>query len=361
MSFESEILTSQAQALRHLPPNTYLETDQVEDELLLAQLLEINPALNPVQWLQETQAETCVKCLFWQLLDSLRRNLVGLKRTQAQANAAVSLAELEAGLGYRLNDQDLKLLKSLVYSHPLQADAETLLSIFWRLKRELIPLAASQFAKPDLELRAELLSLPPQTDPLKWLGENHPQYAAESTLRYLIHQVFPRSRRVAAERLPPGEFYPKFQKIACTFGGIVFYLSRFYTMHEVSAIELSFTIRKRQARHFDAKPAGDAGWRGIPALCDNLGHRYLIGFSGGELGVVFPLKWELRFAVYPAIVESAKTFTLSFDNVLLTVEERKIHGVHPEDDSHRYYELPLENLKWTVDIAALRRQFPGFY
>lgn len=117
-----------------------METDQVEDELLLAQLLEINPALNPVQWLREAQAETCVKRLFWQLLDSLRRNLVGLKRTQAQANAAVSLAELEAGLGYRLNDHDLKLLRPFLYSHPLQADAETLLSIFWRLKRELIPL-----------------------------------------------------------------------------------------------------------------------------------------------------------------------------------------------------------------------------
>lgn len=361
MNFETRLLISQAQTLRYLPPNTYLETDQAEDEQLLRELLSINSDLDPISWLMEAQARLCVKLLFWKILDDLRGNHLGLQRILAEETTAVNRSDLEAKLGYRINEHNMRLLRPLAYIHPLQVDADTLLSIFWQLKRELVPLSSSRVERPSLVLRQELLSLPRQVDPLQWLRENHLWHAAESTLHYIMHQVFPYSRRVAAERLPPESHFPNFQKIACESGSLSFYLSRFLTIHGVSAIELSFTISKKQVRQFDVRQEGNAGWGGIPALCDNLGHQYLIDFSGGELGVVFPIKWKLRFAVFPIIVAEAETFTLSFENVLLAIEERKIRGVDPSKDIRRFYELPLHNLNWRVGIGGLRRRYPGFY
>ena len=363
MSFETDLLISQVQTLRYLPPKTYLETDQAEDEQLLNELLSINPDLDPVQWLMETHAGYCVKLLFWKILDGLRGNLLGLQRTLAAAAFVVNKNELEAGLGYRFNAQDLATLKPLTYIHPLQADVKTLLSIFWGLKRELVPLAAGRFEKPSLELRTELLSLPRQVNPLKWLRENHLQYAAESTLRYLMRQVFPDSNRSALNQLPPESHYPKVQPIQCRAGDIVFSLSRLVPIFDIMAIEISFTVKKRHTRGLDAKPTGFARWDGIPSLSDDLGDRYLISRGGGEMGVSFPMKWKWLFACYPRISEAAKTFTFSYDTVSLTVEERESRkGLpHPDHDIRRCYDIPVENLEWTVDIAALRRQFPGFY
>lgn len=362
MDYYMSMIKSQAYALHYLPPNTYLETDQAEDEQLLNELLSINPDLDPVQWLMVTHAGMCVKLLFWKILDGLRGNLFGLQRTLAEAPSVVNRRELEAGLGYRLNEHDLKLLRPLAIVHPLQADVETLLSIFLGLKRELVPLAASRFEKPSLELRTELLSLPRQVDPLKWLRENHLLYAAESTLRYLMRQVFPHSRKSALNQLPPERHYPKFQPIQCRAGDIVFSLSRLVPIFDIMAIEISFTVKRRHTRGLDAKPAGYARWDGIPSLSDDFGDRYLISRGGGEMGVSFPMNWKWLFACYPKISDAANTFTFSYDTVSLTVGERELRKgfPHPDHDIRRYYDIPIENLKWTVDIAALRRDFPGF-
>lgn len=363
MSFETDLLVAQAQTLRYLPPNTYLETDQAEDEQLLNEFLSINPDLDPISWLKETHAGMCVELLFWQILDSLRSNLLGLQRTLAEAASVVNRSELEAGLGYRLNEHDLKLLRPLAYIHPLQADAETLLRIFRRLKRELVPLAASRFEQQSLALRTELLSLPSDVDPLKWLRANHLQSAAESTLQYLMRQVYPDSKIQALNQLLPESHYPKFQPLQCQAGDIVFNLSRLVPVFDILAIEISFTVKKRHTRGVEAKPAGYAKWDGIPSLSDDFGNHYLISRGGGQTDVSFPVKWKRLFACYPKIVAAATTFTFSYDNVSLTIEESKMRkGLpHPDHDIKRYYDIPLENLKWTVDIAALRRQFPGFY
>ncbi len=363
MSFETDLLISQAQTLRYLPPGTYLETDQAEDEQLLNDLLSIDPDLGPISWLMETHAGMCVELLFWQILDSLRSNLLGLQRTLAETASVVNRSELEAGLGYRLNEHDLSLLRPLAYIHPLQANSETLLQIFWQLKRELVPLAASRFEKPSLELRTELLSLPKDVDPLNWLRENHLQYAAESTLRYLVSQVIPQTARNLFHHPLPKHHYPKLPRISCRANGIEFTVNQLYPRFDVFAVCIAFTISRRQIKGLDSRPEGYQLWQGIPELTDDLGNRYLATFGGGQMAVEFPMKWELQYACYPKIVESARTFTLSFDHVLLTVEERKMRKghLHPDYDIRRCYDIPVENLKWTVDIAALRRQFPGFY
>ncbi len=342
-----------------------METDQAEDEQLLNELLAINPGLDPIHWLMAAHSDLCVKLLFWQILDSLRSHLLGLKQSLVEAASAVNRSELEGGLKYRLNEDDLKLLRPLAYIHPLQADVETLLSIFRGLKREPIPraFAASRFEEPRFELRNKLLSLPRQEDPLKWLRENHLQYAAKSTLNYLMRQVFPHSLRRGLNHLPPESHYPKFQPIQCRAGGIDFKISRLMPIFDITAIEISFTVKKRHTRGLDPKSAGYARWDGIPSLSDNLGNHYLISRGGGQSDIAFPMKWKRLFACYPKIVTAAKTFTFSYDNVSLTVEERKMRkGLpHPDHDIKRYYDIALENLKWTVDIAALRRQFPGFH
>ncbi len=361
MNFETDLLISQAQTLRYLPPNTYLETDQAEDAQLLNELLSINPDQNPISWLMEARAGCCVQLLLWKILDGLRGNLIGLQRTLAEAASVVNRSELEAGLGYRLNDHDLKLLRPLASIHPLQVDAETLLSIFWRLKRELVPLAAGRLEKPSLELRSELLSLPRQVDPLKWLREYHLQYAAESTLRYLVSQVLPESAKTLFNSPLPISHYPRLTSITCRANDIEFRVNQLYSRFDVFAICIAFTISKRQIRSLDAKQQGYPFWKGIPQLTDDLGNRYLITCGGGRMAVKFPLEWELQFACYPTIAETAKTFSLSFDDVLLTIAVRDTRGGHPGGDICKYYDLLLGDLKWTVDIAALRRQSPGFY
>ncbi len=178
-----------------------------------------------------------------------------------------------------------------------------------------------------------------------------------------MRQVFPRSRKSAVNRLLPESHYPKFQPIRCHASDIAFSLSRIVPIFDILAIEISFTVTKRHVRGLDAKPEGYALWRGIPSLSDDLGNRYLISFGGGQRDLKFPMKWKQLFACYPKIVEAAETFIFSYDNVLLTVEERKMRSglPHPDHDIKKYYDIALDNLKWMVDIAALRRRFPGFY
>ena len=321
----------------------------------------IEPEADPVSWLARSHGDLCVRLLFWQLLDALRSNLLGLSRAASQSSGSIDLAYLEGRLGYRLNNSDLSLLGPLANMHPLKADMGDLLNIFSRLSRAIVGSPRNKPMVKHVELRNQLLSLSGADDPLLLLRRQYLDVAAESTLQYLVDLVFPYSKRSAINQLPPERLFPKLPPIRCSDRGIDFDISRMVTMSDVWVVEISFVASREQVSHIEPKAEGQSAWLGIPSIADDLGNRYLVSGYAGQMGVSFPNKWEMRYAVYPLIAATAKIFTLAFEHVQLTLEEREPRDMHPANDVTTFYDIHLEHLNWEIDIASLRAQHAGFY
>ncbi len=349
-----EQLIAQAKAIQYLPPGTFLSTDQAEDEKLLRDLIGRDSNLDPVRWLSQERADLCVKILFWQCLKRLRVSLVGLKQAISTMPQTIILHESESNIGYRLNDHDVELLKPLAYSHPIQVKREILLDVFWQLKRDLVPLAESSFPHPDLLLRNQMLSLPPEVDPLLWLKETHIEFAAASALQYLLDQILPPARLSALNNIPTIKAIPDFSPVLCRAQGIDFEISLVMPIFDMMCIEIAFTVMKEQTLGFESKAELNSAWIGVPSLLDELGHHYLVSGYVGKMEGVFPMNWKLRFAVYPQLVKSAKAFTLSFKDVSIFLEEWEISLSQPQDEVRNCYEIPLKDLSWKVDMITVR-------
>ena len=228
MNMDYRTVQAQAQTLRHLPPNTPLTTDQEADEQLLNELLAIDPDLNPIQWLMNAHSELCVRLLLWKHLDILRASLISKQRhidTKKMSMIGNANQQSTLNIGYTFNKHDLSLLRPLVYTHPLTIEGERLLQVFSRLRRrEMVAASNDRFNDYGWDLRNKLLSLPDDVNPLVWLRENHLQYAAMSTLQYLIKQIIPRRISVLSSS-PNASRYESFSpKAVCRLKGIAFVL-----------------------------------------------------------------------------------------------------------------------------------------
>ena len=351
--------TAQANALRHLPPNTFLKTDQAEDEQLLNEWL-ARSDLDPIQWLMNDHSDLCVKLLLWKHLDILRDGLISKQRDIAIKKMGMigNANQQSLNIGYIFNEHDLALLRPLAYTHPLTVEKERLLQVFSRLRRREMAVASND--RPNVyewDLRNKLLLLPNDVHPLIWLRENYLQYAAVSTLRYLIEQIIPRNISLLSSSYYTSRFKSFSPKTVCRSKGITFVLEKITYIRDVFSIRLAFTItgshlkaleKTRISRH------GYVEWRGAGNLSDNLGNRYLICHSllncSGDFSKPDHIyDYDLRLDCYPGIMQKAKQLVLSYDDVTLIVKEISLGATY--DTIH--YSAPLEKLKWTIDLRSL--------
>ena len=103
---------------------------------------------------------------------------------------------------------------------------------------------------------------------------------------------------------------------------------------------------------------GHVEWRGAGNLSDNLGNRYLICYSllNSSKDLSKPehiYDYDLHLACYPGIMRKAKQLVLSYDDVTLIAEEIRLGTTYIDT---LLYSVPLEKLKWTVDIPPLRQR-----
>ena len=365
MNIDYRTVQAQAQTLRHLPPNTPLATDQEADEQLLNELLAIDPDLNPIQWLMNAHSELCVRLLLWKHLDILRASLISKQRDiDIKKMSMIGNANQQStfNIGYTFNKHDLSLLRPLVYTHPLTIEGERLLQVFSHLRRrEMVAASNDRFNDYGWDLRNKLLSLPDDVNPLVWLRENHLQYAAMSTLQYLIKQIIP--RRISVLSSPNASRFESFSpKAVCRLKGIAFVLEKITYIHDVFSIRLTFTITGSYLKTLEKKRVsmqhGHVEWSGAGNLSDNLGNRYLICYSllNSSKDLSKPehiYDYDLHLACYPGIMRKAKQLVLSYDDVTLIAEEILLGTTYIDT---LLYSVPLEKLKWTVDIPPFRQR-----
>ena len=338
--------TAQANALRHLPPNTFLKTDQAADEKLLNEWL-ARSDVDPIQWLINSHSRLCAKLLFWKLLDSLRSNLIGLQRTAAETTPDI-INQLEEEIGYRFNRQDLALLRPMVYTHPIAVDEQPLLRFFSGLRRREMAVSSNVHGiNYWQDLRNELLSLPDNADPLDWLRENHLQYAAAATLRYLIAQVIPKHTDILNDDIPK-RYTDLLPKTFCRANDIQISLNAVFPIFDVYLLGLSFRIFNHQLRTSGFKQPVPVQWDGMGTVSDDMGNRYVICNRILKYTTPFPcyywwMDYELRLLCFPAIAKTAKQLRLSFEHVKLIAIKRNLDG-------DRYYEMPLKALSWEIDL-----------
>lgn len=361
----NKFVEAQVRSLSHLPKNTPLTTDQAVDEQLLSELLAINPQLSPIQWLMDDRSELCVKLLLWQQLDILRRNLLSKQRDIAhkKINMLGNGEKSTLNIGYQFNEHDLSLLKPLAYTHPLSVEETQLLQVFSGLRRrEMVVVTDDRPNSQMRNLRNDLLSLPYELEPLVWLRDNHLQYAALSTLNYLINQIMPSEIGMFSSSYSSRleSFSPK---AVCHSKGIKFVLEKISYVRAAFSIRLAFRISDDQLKKLEKTRISShhryIEWRGVGNLYDDLENHYLIchsllNSSAVDLPHRKHIDYHLRLDCYPTIVNRARKLSLRFDD--MTLIAMKTPAANPV-----FYAVPFENLKWTVDIAALRRQFPGIY
>ncbi len=352
-------VVAQIQTLPRLPANTLLSTDNVESERLLGELLIIDPQINPLQWLMDHHNEICVKLLLWQELDKLRSNLLSMQSHIALREMdTIGIGKRDSlDIGYRFNEQDLRLLKPLVFTPPLAVEETHLLQIFSKLRRrEMVDVTGDRLNSERWNLRNKLLSLPYDVNPLVWLRDNHLQHAALSTLEYLIGQVIPGEMSVFSSR-DSSRFESLSPKAVCRARGIKFILENISYVRAAFAIRLAFRISDDQLQALDKTRLSSKQvlieWRGVGNVSDELGNRYLICHSIlNSSSVVLPnrnhIDYRLRLNCYPTIANCVSKLSLRFDDVTLVA--MKTPAIKPI-----FYAVQFEDLKWTVDIAALRR------
>ena len=261
-------------------------------------------------------------------------------------------------IGYIFNKHDLALLRPLAYTHPLTVEKERLLQVFSRLRRREMAVASNDRPNAyEWDLRNKLLLLPDDVHPLIWLRENYLQYAAVSTLQYLIEQVIPRNISLLSSSYYTSRYESFSPKTVCRSKGITFVLEKITYIHDVFSIRLAFTITGSYLKTLE-KPRisvrhGYVEWRGAGNLSDNLGNRYLICHSLLNSSADFSkperiYDYDLRLDCYPDIMRKAKQLVLSYDDVTLIAKEISVGAADTI-----YYSVPLEKLKWTIDLRPL--------
>ena len=361
-------LVSQARTLPHLPPNTFLKTDQAEDEQLLNEWL-ARSDLDPIQWLMNDHSDLCVKLLLWKHLDNLRAGLISKQRDIAIKKMGMigNAHQQSLNIGYTFNKHDLALLRPLAYTHPLTVEKERLLQVFSRLRRREMAVASNDRLNAyEWDLRNKLLLLPDDVHPLIWLRENYLQYAAASTLQYLIKQIIPRNISLLSSSYYTSRYESFSPKTVCRSKGIRLVLEKITYIHDIFSIRLAFTITGSHLKALEktriSARHGYVEWRGAGNLSDNLGNRYLIchsllnrssaDFSKPE----HIYDYDFRLDCYPGIMRKAKQLVLSYDDVTLIAEEISAGAA-----DNIYYSVSLGKLKWTIDLRPLRRRYVPFF
>ena len=350
--------SERAKTLAYLPPHTQIITDHAEDERLLQEIANLDPKIDPIQWLMDYRSALCVKLLLWKSLDFLRTSMVARKRIENSIHRNIDLigAEREIRLEDTLTEDDFTLLRTIVKTHPFDGDA--LLRIFSGLGRD--EWLASYARREDSRLEQRLWALPRNANPLVLLRKHYRRNAATATLRYLIKQIIPENgndfRYYKHQLWTPLPSSPPF----CLSNNIEITLKGIDVRNVIIFICLTFRVHHRQLKTHRSHGSDSIEWQGVGRLSDDVGNRYLFCHSRLTLlpQASFHRDWEdytLDLSFFPSIAPTARMLHLSFDKVMLIARKTQA-GMFD-----LLYEVPLEKLKWTVDLNPLRQRYSRFF
>lgn len=353
-----DTFSERVKTLAYLPPHTQIITDHAEDERLLQELVNLDPDIDPIQWLMDYRSALCVKFLLWKSLDFLRTSMVARKRIENSIYRSMDLigAGRETRLEDTLNDDDFAQLRTIVKTHPFDGDA--LLRIFSGLGRD--EWLAAHARRDHSRLEQQLWALPRNANPLVLLRKHHRRSAATATLRYLIEQIIPENGKGFLDYRR--QFWPPLPSPApfCRSNNIEITLKEINNRNVIIFICLTFRVYHCQLKTRHSQ-GSECEWQGVGRLSDDIGNHYLFCYSRLTHLKQFPLHrdWEdyvLDLSFFPAIAPTARMLYLSFDKVMLIARKSQL-----PDGFELLYKVPLKELNWEIDLHPLRQHYARFF
>lgn len=345
-NWEKHRLIAQVQALRHLPPNTWLPELRQPDQDVLNRLLHLSDETDLLVWLEEKHSDLIARVLLWTVFDRLRLYLHGVHRA-VQAGQTTIADQRQERIDELLTLPEVReQLRQLAGTHPITIDAESLYA-GWQILRnsyQKIAIEAGKETTSDEIWRTalnELFRLPEGADPLQWIQDKRSHVAACETLGYILKQVRPPDLLWDGGTLqsysPEVYLCPK---------------KHHATLYEMALGPSAFvlTLRIRIPRElFTVYDMRSIIWEGIESVVDDLGYRYLVYRVQDGIAYRFWRRYVLmRLLCYPAIAATARRLTL-----ISSMASFVICGSRSEEQYRRLKPIRFEylgDLTWSMRL-----------
>jgi hypothetical protein len=332
-------------AMRHCAPGAELgRPTHPTHRALLEELLALPDHVDPIRWLREERGDTVARL-------TLRAALLALRQEYESHRARPGpRTDLPAWAREFWDDMARAWAGSLEGADPFVGlggvadDPDRLRQILGRVRRLRPRYAGPSGMMPagDLpRLIDDLLQLPDELDPLRWLRDERSELGARMTLSDVVMAAWP--ARGLAVGNPISRLQPR-QRFALS--------GRAELVVEELALRprgFSITVTVRTSREDVPLPPGtELGmlrWQGFDQVRDDRGYRYLI-VAPGDTVTLFGSGDEERYTItyHPAIAEGATALTFSSTPTRFAALGVSAEGPRTLPD------LELADVVWRVEL-----------
>jgi hypothetical protein len=343
-------LQEQLHAMRHLRPGTKIATPAgLLQQQVMADLLHLPEDTEALRWLRNEAQARCVHLGLRYVVQhaiQVRRNLRYADNARAVLGASVHPREQSPLLGGLLaSTTEWEASVAWAGEVPNDVPTEQLLEVLAQMRQAAgLPRGTgpdhSEDRASEEYLLADLLCLPEETDPLRWLSERRSATCAWLTLRHLVRQSLPPLGPLMAG---PGNLPLLRPRTRLSAGPTLHVI-----VEQVVFFELGFSAKLHARITARAQEPNDiVAWDGFDRVMDDEGYCYIVQAVDQSANNSFRgWKAQVTLVCYPA-VETARTLTWLAQPAVLTRRRP------PEDGGHTMISLPspgLGDLRWTLRI-----------
>ena len=318
-SGQHRFLQARLHTLRHLPPGTSLPQIIIgEDRQLLEEILQLPDEIDVVSWLQENSNRHLANIALRVIIEQLCRMCRDIRASASKIPVPDYYQQLFGGL-LELSEGGFPF--STVENLPDRNDEGKRLYDFLQqlqasYQRSPVPLQLFQGRTERDQVFADLLRLPPDTDPLFWLKNTHPLFVTRLILSHLLSRFSEPYGSLAVlstvSTMKVKEHLRPSPAIDVTVERITFKSEGFLLQAHVTLSPERFMPREEIA-------SSNFTWQGFEKVIDNHGYHYLTWIEEMHSGRAnFKKQQEqITMAFYPAPGTSVRELAFSCQPVVI--------------------------------------------
>lgn len=352
--FNVRLLRNQLVAMRRLPPGTQLPQPTADDERqLLSDLVRLADDVDPLRWLQVERGPLTARVLLREELQRLKSRVVGRQRI-SESGWTIPPEQRMPLCG--LENLPADAVPFVRIEEQPDAAPEVLLSVLRQLRALQdssgcpAPPVASTDKQEQLEhLIRDLLSLPDDVDPLRWLQTDRGDLAAVVTLGRVLKQCLPSptlevgtARHVVRPR-----------RVLRTRNLSWVKIDELVVGDKSSTIALHGWL----CGQHESRAAGEERflwtWLGFDHIIDNHGYHYIVYSREVHTGSgVFGWRWSrehLRMSFYPSLASNTTAVTFISKPMIVGASSIRIADGIPSPLS--LPEDQVGDLIWRVNLS----------
>lgn len=352
--YNVRLLRDQLVAMRRLPPGTQLPQPTADDERqLLSDLVRLADDNDPLRWLQVERGPLTARVLLREELQRLKGRVIGRRRISESGwtippEQRMSLCGLE-----NLPADAVPFVR--IEEQP-DAAPEVLLSVLRQLRalRDSLVCLAPPVASTDKlgqlqHLLCDLISLPDDVDPLRWLQTDRGDIAAVVTLGRVLQKCLPSPTLEVGTVL--NVVRPR--RVLWAHNRSCIKIDELVIGDKGSTIALCGWLRGQHGSHAPDVERFLWTWLGFDHIIDNHGYHYIVYSREVHTGSgLFGWRWSrqhLRMSFYPSL--ALNTTAITFISKPMIVEASGVRIVDGIPSSLSLPEEQVGDLIWRVNLA----------